>query len=200
MRTLGQTQKKAATINWVVNSGLLGKILRHLTNPADMVACSAVSRQWQAASRVTQPHCMYISDSPSMPKIGQAECLGILQWLQVETARGKFTSLTKLSVETDMMDLPQDMILVFFAPLCTMAQAWPLQDVHLLGWFEFDATVVLLPASLRHLVLPTPSQKQLSWLHLPNLRCSRRSLSTRMTPIQQSNQPIVSCYKIHTLV
>ena len=128
---------------------LLGLILRHMTEAADIIRCSTVSHSWAEASKHTQLTSLDLHHSTvagSETQIAQAQ----LRWLQdlQKSERVKTLQQVHLLVHEGRDEGLSQTPSFLSQGLLVLAGSWPLTKIVLHGPVCFDTAVAMLPASL----------------------------------------------------
>ena len=159
--------QEAFKMNALQSSALLERIFAQIQDPVELMSCAAVNRGWRAASQQVKNTCLQLTNIGSRFPLSTTEMRRVLHWLQIMHQHAKFTSLTEVVLRylSSKKDI-QDFMPTLTASLCTMAGSWPLQLVEITGWYDIYTTVLLLPASMKHLELGPSTRCLPSFLNL----------------------------------
>ncbi|KAL3143518.1 hypothetical protein ABBQ38_002322 [Trebouxia sp. C0009 RCD-2024] len=143
-----------------VCSEIIEIVLRHLRNSLDLIACSVVSQGWYSAYQNARISCLDLSiPSRQLARtLRDKHLCGLVLWMQAQQARGNFCRLTALTIACNGYPEDSSEHYFFSGAVLMLAGTWPLQELDIVGSFDFDMALRLLPASVKHLrLLPLAS-------------------------------------------
>ena len=134
-----------------VLSEIIEIVLRHVQNPLDLIACSVVSQAWYSAYQNAQTSSLDLTISRR--RLTEKHVYGLVQWIQAQQARGNFCQLTALTIGFDGYQDDSNEQYFYYGAVLMLAGTWPLQDVEVIGAFDFEMALKLLPGSVKQLKL-----------------------------------------------
>ena len=135
---------------------LVCSILGKLDNTYDLARCSTVSRCWRSAAANVRPTSLTIPGGRFRGNL--TRCDHMLHWLQQKHRQNFFGNLRSLSLSlkphnnggyTD--DIHAALMAGAGLGILTLAGLWHLDSCEIVGPFDLNQVVLLLPASLQYL-------------------------------------------------